>query len=178
MFSERRRSSGFTTFNHKLIRTLNRTLATKSQYKDHLTSIGIIMLKIRRSRDRLIINMGILIPGKDGLYIETRPGPPHRKDINLLLFIRNHTPVQNIRAYDKKSKPISCEQNVKMWNKISFFQDSNFGRLSWWALLFVRINDCILCEVFNTAKRFLYESLSWCFHKYCSTSTVNRPPFH
>ena len=31
------------------------------------------MLKIRRSHDRLIFNMGIPIPGKDGLYIETRP---------------------------------------------------------------------------------------------------------
>ena len=31
------------------------------------------MLKIRRSRDSLIFNMGILIPGKDGLYIETGP---------------------------------------------------------------------------------------------------------
>ena len=38
-----------------------------------LTSIGIPMLKIRRSRDRLIFNMGIPIPGKDGLYIETGP---------------------------------------------------------------------------------------------------------
>ena len=28
------------------------------------------MLKIRRSHDRLIFNMGIPIPGKDGLYIE------------------------------------------------------------------------------------------------------------
>ena len=31
------------------------------------------MLKIRRSHDRLIFNMGIAIPGKDGLYIETGP---------------------------------------------------------------------------------------------------------
>ena len=31
------------------------------------------MLKIRRSCDRLIFNMGIPIPGKDGLYIETGP---------------------------------------------------------------------------------------------------------
>ena len=31
------------------------------------------MLKIRRSHDRLIFNMGIPIPGKDGLYIETGP---------------------------------------------------------------------------------------------------------
>ena len=32
------------------------------------------MLKIRRSRDRLIFDMGIPIPGKDGLYIEKGPG--------------------------------------------------------------------------------------------------------
>ena len=31
------------------------------------------MLKIRRSRDRLIFSMGIPIPGKDGLYIATGP---------------------------------------------------------------------------------------------------------
>ena len=31
------------------------------------------MSKIRRSHDRLIFNMGISIPGKDGLYIETGP---------------------------------------------------------------------------------------------------------
>ena len=31
------------------------------------------MLKIRRSRDRLIFNMRIPTPGKDGLYIETEP---------------------------------------------------------------------------------------------------------
>ena len=31
------------------------------------------MLKIRRSCDCLIFNMGIPIPGKDGLYIETGP---------------------------------------------------------------------------------------------------------
>ena len=35
-----------------------------------LTSIGISMLKLRRYHDRLIFNMGIPIPGKDGLYIE------------------------------------------------------------------------------------------------------------
>ena len=31
------------------------------------------MLKIRRSRYRRIFNIGIPIPGKDGLYIETGP---------------------------------------------------------------------------------------------------------
>ena len=38
-----------------------------------LASIGIPMLKIRQSHDRLIFNMGIPIPGKDGLYIENGP---------------------------------------------------------------------------------------------------------
>ena len=41
-----------------------------SIYRCRLTSIGIPMLKIRRSRDRLIFNVGIAIPWKDGLYIE------------------------------------------------------------------------------------------------------------
>ena len=44
-----------------------------SMQRCRLTSIGIPMLKIRRSRDRLIFNMGIPISGKDGLYIETGP---------------------------------------------------------------------------------------------------------
>ena len=43
------------------------------QYKDRLTSVGITLLKIRRSHDRLIFNTGILMPGKDGLCNETRP---------------------------------------------------------------------------------------------------------
>ena len=33
------------------------------------------MLKMRRSRDRLIFNMGIPEAGKDGLYTETGSGP-------------------------------------------------------------------------------------------------------
>ena len=37
-----------------------------------LTSTGTPTLKIRRSRDRLIFNMGIPIPGRAGFYIETR----------------------------------------------------------------------------------------------------------
>ena len=38
--------------------------------------------KSKRSRDRLIFNMGISIPRKDGLYIETGPwGPSHSKDV-------------------------------------------------------------------------------------------------
>ena len=37
-----------------------------------LTSKGNPMLKIRRSHDRIIFDMGISMPGKDGPYIETR----------------------------------------------------------------------------------------------------------
>ena len=48
-------------------------LGPDSIYRCRLTSIGIPMLKIRRSRDRLVLNMEIPIPGKDGLYIETGP---------------------------------------------------------------------------------------------------------
>ena len=45
------------------------------------------MLKIRRSRDRLIFNMDIPIPGKDGFYIEMGPrrrSSYHNEDINRL----------------------------------------------------------------------------------------------
>ena len=42
-----------------------------------LTNMGIPMLKISRYRDRLIFNMRIPIPGKDGLYIETGPWSSH-----------------------------------------------------------------------------------------------------
>ena len=50
-----------------------RNLGTVSIQVCRLTIIGIPMLKIRRSHDRLIFNMGIPIPGKDGLYIDTGP---------------------------------------------------------------------------------------------------------
>ena len=50
-----------------------RDLGTVSIERCRLTSIVIPMLKTRRSRNRLIFNMGIPIPGKDGLYIEIGP---------------------------------------------------------------------------------------------------------
>ena len=51
----------------------NRNLWAISISSYHLTNIGIPMLKIRRSHNRLIFNMGIPIPRKYGLYIETGP---------------------------------------------------------------------------------------------------------
>ena len=43
------------------------------------------MLKKRRSHDRLIFNMGIPIPGKDGLYIETGPWYIDRSFIHMIV---------------------------------------------------------------------------------------------
>ena len=48
-------------------------LGDVSIFRRHPTSVGIPMLKIRRSHDRLIFNMGIPKPRKDSLYIETGP---------------------------------------------------------------------------------------------------------
>ena len=58
-----------------LVLVISNHLVTRGRLiiKCRLTSIGIPMLKIRRSRNRLIFNMGIPIPGKNGLYIETGP---------------------------------------------------------------------------------------------------------
>ena len=49
-------------------------LGAVSIRKTVLPGMAIPMLKIRRPNGRLIFNMGIPIPGKDGLYIETGPG--------------------------------------------------------------------------------------------------------
>ena len=51
----------------------SRGQAAASIQRCRLTSIGVPMLKIRRPHDRPIFNLGIPIPGKDGLYIETGP---------------------------------------------------------------------------------------------------------
>ena len=50
-----------------------RTQGAVSIRKTVLPGMAIPMLKIRRPNGRLIFNMGIPIPGKDGLYIETGP---------------------------------------------------------------------------------------------------------
>ena len=48
-------------------------LGAVSIRKTVLPGMAIPMLKIRRPNDRLIFNMEIPIPEKDGLYIETGP---------------------------------------------------------------------------------------------------------
>ena len=53
---------------------LNTPVITKQpRPRCHLICIGIPMFKIRWSENRVIFNMGIPIPGKDGLDIETGP---------------------------------------------------------------------------------------------------------
>ena len=49
------------------------------------------MLKIRRSCNRLIFNMGISIPEKDGLYIETEPSGKY-VIFEIVIKFENETP--------------------------------------------------------------------------------------
>ena len=83
------------------IRSLTMVLGAVPINRCHLTSIGIPMLKTRRSHDHLIFNIGISIPGKDGLYIETVPKLPRShgtiiwtKVVMLQLNHREHTSVR------------------------------------------------------------------------------------
>ena len=57
------------------------------------------MLKIRRSRDRLIFNMGIPIPGKYGLYIDTEPRSKHFVSNIRRLHNNTHLGVKNECCY-------------------------------------------------------------------------------
>ena len=69
------------------------------------------MLKIRRCRDRLIFNMGIPIPGKDGLYIETGPW---KSSVAVTVVIGIHTfgakpshePILIIEKFKSKFKKV------------------------------------------------------------------------
>ena len=58
---------------HLPLRTLSFLVWAPFQYKDRLSGYGIPILKIRRSRDRLIFNMGIPIQVSWHLYIDTAP---------------------------------------------------------------------------------------------------------
>ena len=59
-----------------------------SRYKN-VVSIGIPMLQIRQSRDHYIFNMGIPIPGKDNLYIDTGPGCLFCIEFTMLYYTTN-----------------------------------------------------------------------------------------
>ena len=86
------------------------------------------MLKIRRSRDRLIFNMGISIPGKDGLYIEMGPRCLYNMRVRGCCDTSYHTethvntlrPRQNGRCFaDDLFKCISMNENVWILIRIS-----------------------------------------------------------
>ena len=56
-----------------ILSTLGQWPGVVSIYRCHLTSRGIPMLKIRWSCDRLIFNMWIPIPGRNGIILCIRP---------------------------------------------------------------------------------------------------------
>ena len=67
------------------------------------------MLKIWRSRDRPIFNMGIPIPGKDGPYIETGPWPFTK------VFLRLHVHTRVYVFYKIKYDNIICNWQVSIY---------------------------------------------------------------
>ena len=68
------------------------------------------MLKIRRSHDRLIFNMGIPIPGKDGLYIEAGPRLNGFPSWNAILEV---APLLLANCYVNSLIPERCTSNFK-----------------------------------------------------------------
>ena len=80
------------------------------------------MLKIRRSRDRLILNMGIPMPGKDGLYIETEP--------RQLLSQYRYNNLSQIKLIVKWGSLYNRNKgNTKATNYWSFVRASHRGQL-------------------------------------------------
>ena len=76
-----------------------------------LISIGIPVLKIRRFRDRLIFNMGIPIPEKDGFYIETGPC------FLLLSAMRNSAAFPHVSQYVSDDSPLEVAlYNLAPWS--------------------------------------------------------------
>ena len=64
----------------------------QSQYKDGLYGYGIPMLKIRRSWERLMFNMGIPILVRRHLYIETASCVPMRYGYHITKWYTYHVP--------------------------------------------------------------------------------------
>ena len=55
------------------------------QYRDQHVKDKTVSRPSKRSRDRQIFNMGILIPGKDDLYIESGPRPKYLEIIEAMV---------------------------------------------------------------------------------------------
>ena len=85
--------------------------------------IGISMFKIKRSYDRLIFDMEIPIPGKDGLYIETGP-----RLKSVLLILSSQIPHVCIK-YDEGK----CTIQVTRVRLLQTIQLSNYFESFNWA---------------------------------------------
>ena len=94
-----------------------------SQYKDRLSQVmGIPMLKIRRSRDRLIFNMVIPILVRRHLYIETCPrsiSPKEHKLFQLVgMVFTNHVYFKCVSARKTDSSALAMELDVSCTNPL------------------------------------------------------------
>ena len=94
-----------------------------SIYRCCLISIGIPMLKIRLSHDRLIFNMGIPIPGKDGLYIEMRPSM-RANEITLKDIGHIHWYLTITKHNDLQSEPLHNNWDVLWYYYMIWAHDS------------------------------------------------------
>ena len=94
--------------------------------KTVLPGMAIPMLKIRRPNGRLIFNMGIPIPGKDGLYIETGPCW-HQQSQSMLVQVLN-CPQQLLgRKFLPEPKLTYCQlDKLKNFSEISIKRQKFF----------------------------------------------------
>ena len=92
-----------------------------------LTSIGIPMLKIRRSRECLIFNMGIPIPDKDGLLIEMEPLWPE--------------PWFNIKMSSYQYSKSHCGEKTILWPTYLHNGISYTGKMT--SLYWIRAQDTL-----------------------------------
>ena len=128
-----------------------------------LTSKGIPMLKIRRSHDRLILNMGIPIPGKDGLYIERGPWSLSVKGVpetnNLLLYaytdeykLNEHLYQRHIATFYRHLFNIDCKIKGFEYIMMHCFEYVNECRLCLWNIYMIMRRELlpiIACTSFN-----------------------------
>ena len=73
------------------------------------------MLKIRRSHDRLFFNMGISIPEKDGLYIETGPDGLDYIAVITMLHVTGLCAGNSPVTGEFPAQMASYAENVSIW---------------------------------------------------------------
>ena len=91
------------------------------------------MLKIRRSCDRLIFNMGIPIPGKDCLCIEPGPCRSHDIHLGLLEFL---VPATGRPAFSRTSLCWYTDLNLLVWLRSTLVRENCVSEdCRWWDFL-------------------------------------------